>query len=293
MKKWYQHWTIWAAVVAAVAGDALASANRNAIHINAVGYTAGVLMLAAAVFAVVFVVQYSRDKKAAREAAEAAHAAELRDAWAKKQEAEAAAKAAAAAAQTQQATQTAAKTQQTVSPAAQTQRTEAAGAQAASGPHATFERHKVAGTTYHLDAIMELAEDNPDYDMTQREIIDECMEEERIYQYTFPDGPVELVDEPDNEQDPNAIKVLVAGQHIGYIKRGSTKRIHKLQRSGRVLGITAEIYGGRYKIVRCVEEYQMQHYEMDRDESLYGAAIEVLVKPEAAQEQEPVSTLDT
>lgn len=83
MKKWYQYWAVWVAIVAAVAGDALASANRNAIHINAVGYTAGVLILAAAVFAVVFVVQYSRDKKAAREAAEAAHAAELRDAWAK------------------------------------------------------------------------------------------------------------------------------------------------------------------------------------------------------------------
>lgn len=277
MKKWYQYWTVWAAIIAGVAGDVLASANRNSIHINAVGYTAGVLMLAAAVFAVVFVVQYSRDKKAAREAAEAAHAAELRDAWAKKQEAEAAAKAAAAAAQTQQ----------TVSSAAQPQRTEAAGTQAPAGPRATFERHKVAGTTYHLDAIMELAEDNPDYDMTQREIIDTGMEEQRIYQYTFPDSPVELVDDPDNEQDPDAIKVLVAGQHIGYIKRGSTKRIHKLQRAGRVLGVTAEIYGGRYKIVRCVEEYQMQHYEMDRDESLYGAAIELRIQPE------PVSTLDT
>lgn len=279
MKKWYQHWAIWAAVVAAVAGDALASANRNTIHVNAVGYAAGALMVAAAVLAVVFVLQYSRAKKAAREAADAAHAAELREQWAQKQADAAAAKAAAAAAQTQQ----------TVSSAAQPQRTEAAGTQAPAGPRATFERHKVAGTTYHLDAIMELAEDNPDYDMTQREIIDAGMEEERIYQYTFPDSPVELVDDPDNEQDPNAIKVLVAGQHIGYIKRGSTGRIHKLQRSGRVLGITAEIYGGRYKVVRSVEEYQMQHYEMDRDESLYGAAIELRIQPEP----EPVSTLDT
>ena len=253
MKKWYQHWTIWAAIVAAVAGDALASANRNTIHVNAVGYAAGALMVAAAVLAVVFALQYSRAKKAAREAADAAHAAELREQWAQKQADAAAANAAAA------------------------------------KPHAEFERHKVAGTSYHLDAIMELAEDNPDYDMTQREIIDAGMEEERIYQYTFPDSPVELVDDPDNEQDPNAIKVLVAGQHIGYIKRGSTGRIHKLQRSDRVLGITAEIYGGRYKVVRSVEEYQTQHYEMDRDESNYGAAIELRIQPEP----EPVSTLDT
>lgn len=255
MKKWYQYWTIWAAIASTLACWMIMWITGA----QEPGAVASTLATAAFAFFVAFFVQRSRGKKAA------------------------------AAAKTQQVAQAAAKTQQTSSTAAQTQRTEAAGAQAPSGPRATFERHKVAGTTYHLDAIMELAEDNPDYDMTQREIVDAGMEEQRIYQYTFPDSPVELVDDPDNEQDPNAIKVLVAGQHIGYIKRGSTGRIHKLQRSDRVLGVTAEIYGGRYKIVRCVEEYQMQHYEMDRDESNYGAAIELRIQPEP----ESVSTLDT
>ena len=258
MKKWYQHWTIWAAVVAAVAGDALASANRSAIHVNAVGYAAGALMVAAAVLAVVFALQYSRVKKAAREAADAAHAAELREQWAQKQADAAAAKAAA-------------------------EKTPAK-------PHAEFERHKLAGTSYHMDAIMALAQENPDYDLTKREIIDDELTDERIYQYTFADGPVELVDDPDNEYDPNAIKVLVAGQHIGYIKRGSTGRVHNLQRAGRVLGVTAEIYGGKYKVVTCDEDYDgTEHYDLIRDESLYGAAIELRIQPEP----EPVSTLDT
>lgn len=259
MKKWYQYWTVWAAIASLLACWVIGWIGGEQAQAGALGGIAKALAIVALVFFIAFFVRRGRGKKAA------------------------------AAAQTQQAAQAAAQTQQTVSSAAQPQRTEAAGTQAPAGPRATFERHKVAGTTYHLDAIMELAEDNPDYDMTQREIIDAGMEEQRIYQYTFPGSPVELVDDPDNEQDPNAIKVLVAGQHIGYIKRGSTGRIHKLQRSGRVLGVTAEIYGGRYKIVRCVEEYQMQHYEMDRDESLYGAAIELRIQPEP----EPVSTLDT
>lgn len=253
MKKWYQYWTIWAAIASTLACWIIMWITGA----QEPGAVASTLATAAFAFFVAFFAQRSRTKKAAREAADAAHAAELREQWAQKQADAAAAKAAAA--------------------------------KAPAKPRATFERHKVAGTTYHLDAIMELAEDNPDYDMTQREIIDAGMEEERIYQYTFPDSPVELVDDPDNEQDPNAIKVLVAGQHIGYIKRGSTGRIHKLQRSDRVLGVTAEIYGGRYKIVRCVEEYQMQHYEMDRDESNYGAAIELRIQPEP----ESVSTLGT
>lgn len=217
-------------------------------------------MVAAAVLAVVFVLQYSRAKKAAREADDAAHAAELREQWAQKQADAAAAKAAAA--------------------------------KAPEKPRAKFERHKLAGTSYHMDAIMALAQENPDYDLTKREIIDDDLTDERIYQYTFTDGPVELVDDPDNEHDPNAIKVLIAGQHIGYIKRGSTGRVHNLQRAGRVLGVTAEIYGGKYKVVTCDEDYDgTEHYDLIKDETEYGAAIEILVRPE--QEQEPVSTLDT
>lgn len=260
MKKWYQYWTVWVAI-ALLAGSWVPvwvfGNQASDVVLGAIVYA---LALVAIVFFVVFAVQYNRAKKAAREAADAAHAAELREQWAQKQADEAASKAAAA--------------------------------KAPAKPRATFERHKVAGTSYHLDAIMELAQENPDYDLTKREIIDDDLTNERIYQYTFTDGPVELVDDPDNEHDPNAIKVLIAGQHIGYIKRGSTGRVHNLQRAGRVLGVTAEIYGGKYKVVTCDEDYDgTEHYDLIKDETEYGAAIEILVRPE--QEQEPVSTLDT
>lgn len=260
MKKWYQYWTVWVAI-ALLAGSWVPvwifGNQESDVVLGAIVYA---LALVAIVFFVVFAVQYNRAKKAAREAADAAHAAELREQWAQKQADAAAAKAAAA--------------------------------KAPEKPRAKFERHKVAGTSYHLDAIMELAQENPDYDLTKREIIDDGLTDERIYQYTFTDGPVELVDDPGNEYDPNAIKVLVAGQHIGYIKRGSTGRVHNLQSAGRVLGVTAEIYGGKYKVVICDDDDDgAERYDLIRDETGYGAAIEILVRPE--QEQEPVSTLDT
>lgn len=260
MKKWYQYWTVWVAI-ALLAGSWVPvwifGNQASDVVLGAIVYA---LALVAIVFFVVFAVQYNRAKKAAREAADAAHAAELREQWAQKQADAAAAKAAA-------------------------EKTPAK-------PRAKFERHKLAGTSYHMDAIMALAEENPDYDLTKREIIDDGLTDERIYQCTFADGPVELVDDPENEHDPNAIKVLIAGQHIGYIKRGSTGRVHNLQRAGRVLGVTAEIYGGKYKVVTCDEDYDgTEHYDLIKDETEYGAAIEILVRPE--QEQEPVSTLDT
>ena len=256
MKKWYQYWTIWAAIASTLACWMIMWITGA----QEPGAVASTLATAAFAFFVAFFVQRSRAKKAAREAADAAHAAELREQWAQKQADAAAAKAAA-------------------------EKTPAK-------PRAKFERHKVAGTSYHLDAIMALARENPDYDLTKREIIDDDLTDERIYQYTFADGPVELVDDPDNEYDPNAIKVLVAGQHIGYIKRGSTGRVHNLQRAGRVLGVTAEIYGGKYKVVICDDDDDgAERYDLIKDETGYGAAIEILVRPE--QEQEPVSTLDT
>lgn len=259
MKKWYQYWTVWVAI-ALLAGSWVPvwifGNQASDVVLGAIVYA---LALVAIVFFVVFAVQYNRAKKAAREAADAAHAAELREQWAQKQADAAAAKAAAE--------------------------------KIPAKPRAEFERHKLAGTSYHMDAIMALAQENPDYDLTKREIIDDGLTDERIYQYTFADGPVELVDDPDNEHDPNAIKVLVAGQHIGYIKRGSTGRVHNLQRAGRVLGVTAEIYGGKYKVVICDDDDGAEHYDLIKDETGYGAAIEILVRPE--QEQEPVSTLDT
>lgn len=260
MKKWYQYWTVWVAI-ALLAGSWVPvwifGNQASDVVLGAIVYA---LALVAIVFFVAFFVQRSRAKKAAREAADAAHAAELREQWEQKQADAAAAKVAAA--------------------------------KAPEKPRAKFERHKVAGTSYHMDAIMSLAQENPDYDLTKREIIDDELTDERIYQYTFADGPVELVDDPDNEYDPNAIKVLVAGQHIGYIKRGSTGRIHDLQRAGRVLGVTAEIYGGKYKVVICDDDDDgAERYDLIKDETGYGAAIEILVRPE--QEQEPVSTLDT
>lgn len=35
----------------------------------------------------------------------------------------------------------------------------------------------------------------------------------------IPDTPIQLQHEPDNRYDPNAIKVILAGTHIGYIPK--------------------------------------------------------------------------
>ena len=80
------------------------------------------------------------------------------------------------------------------------------------------EKFNIAGTSFRQDEIFSLAKENDEYEMTKKQLIDEGYEDERVYMYYFNPKGTELVPEPDNEHDPNAIKVITQGVHIGYVK---------------------------------------------------------------------------
>lgn len=146
---------------------------------------------------------------------------------------------------------------------------------------AESETFRVAGVTYHVDELMSLAEDNPYYDYSKRDLIDGGLTDERVYEYAFYPQKVELEDEPDNEADPKAIKVVIDGQHVGYIKKGSTGRIRNLRKQGRIKNIEAEIDGGKYKIVFSDEDEDgREHYDYDKDESPFSVKLTLHLYPE-------------
>ena len=68
-----------------------------------------------------------------------------------------------------------------------------------------------------------------------------------VYRYTFDVQCVELVPEPTNPHDPNAIKIVMDGEHIGYIKRGNCTKILNQIRDGRIISVTGKITGGPWK----------------------------------------------
>lgn len=135
-------------------------------------------------------------------------------------------------------------------------------AQAAEKPPISEKVYRVAGTSYRIDNILKLAEDNPDYDKTKRELIDDDLTDERIWKYEFYPSKVELIPEPDNPNDANAIKVVVDGEHIGYIKAGSCAHIHKVIEKNRISSVSCEIGGGPYK-------YLYSEYDPDKDKDVY------------------------
>lgn len=122
--------------------------------------------------------------------------------------------------------------------------------------------YHAAGTTFHEDAILSLSSENPDYEMSKRDLIDSGMTDERIWEYEFDPSNVQLIPEPENPHDHNAVKVIVDGEHVGYIKKGSCKHILKLISEDRILKIDCEIGGGNYKIVS-------EDYDDEKDEETY------------------------
>lgn len=100
----------------------------------------------------------------------------------------------------------------------------------------------VAGSNYNQDVLSELLTmENEEYKLPKSKFLEEVFE--RCYQYDIEYVPVQLVDEPQNEYDPNALAVFVYGDRIGYVSKQD-------QASVRTLDIDhaeAEIYGGKYK----------------------------------------------
>ena len=124
------------------------------------------------------------------------------------------------------------------------------------------EGHKVAGTSFRQENIVALGKENSDYNKSKAELISDNRIDEQIWKYDFntlSPRSVSLVPEPDNPQDKNAIKVIIDGMHVGYIKANSCTHVHNLLAKNAIERISCKITGGPYKCVSM---------EYDEDEGI-------------------------
>lgn len=136
----------------------------------------------------------------------------------------------------------------------------------------------VAGISFHEKEILRmLTEENEDWNMSKRDIIECCLTDERIYRYGGITTNVELVPEPDNPYDPNAVKVIADNIHIGYVPAKITGPVKKIIQNKDCV-ISCEFIGGEYKIL--TEEYDDMAdktiYKWEKDTQNIGA--KVLIK---------------
>ena len=136
----------------------------------------------------------------------------------------------------------------------------------APAPSAKTVSHKIAGTSYHQKELLAMGQPNPDYALTKKDLLKRWPGGVTVYEFTFSPKKAELVPEPENPEDPKAIKVLIDGVHVGYIKAGSCAHLHRLIRENRIQKIEPKIIGGKY---RAVYEY------VDKGTTPFGVRLDI------------------
>ena len=129
----------------------------------------------------------------------------------------------------------------------------------------------VAGYDYKQNELKGLLEYiNDEYTLSKKAFLEEVTD--RVYQYDTEYHPAQLVREPKNEYDPNAIAVYVDNVHIGYIAKKDQKRIDL----ERIESAEVEVYGGKFK------EIDFDEYEetIRQGETPYKAKLYVTLKKE-------------
>lgn len=111
------------------------------------------------------------------------------------------------------------------------------------------EDFNVVGTHYHEDSLKKLASLTEDWRKSVKTLIGEGKVGTKIFKYTYINKPVKIVPDPGNVHDKNAMKVLIAGEHVGFIPRDEAPYVKKILETTSVKYITASVRGGTYKVI--------------------------------------------
>lgn len=125
-----------------------------------------------------------------------------------------------------------------------------------------------------------MSEPNYLYKYKKQDLIDTCNYDIPIYKNVINAQKLELIHEPDNEHDPNAIMVVLDGKLVGYMPAKECKHILHLMENDLIVSVKYEAYGGKYKCVN--EDYDAYRdkstYTMDQGEDEYGITVHVTEK---------------
>ena len=145
------------------------------------------------------------------------------------------------------------------------------------------EKFYVAGVRHYEDNILSLGCENEEYNLSNRDLIDSFMEGEKIFEYDFFPKEVDLIPEPENKYDDNAVRVEVDGVLVGYIKMGSCSRVKNLMASPDFRGVRVESMGmGKYKSIWEDDDGKLH---VEKGEKSPWVHIEILTESEAERQE--------
>ena len=105
----------------------------------------------------------------------------------------------------------------------------------------------VAGVSRHQDLFTKYGYLNDDYFLSDKQLKENGIREHSIPKYGFGNLDLSIKPDPDNEFDPNAIKVYLGGEHVGFIRSEDTEYIHDMMEEDRIADVDGRIIGGPAK----------------------------------------------
>lgn len=107
--------------------------------------------------------------------------------------------------------------------------------------------YDIAGLAYHEDDLAEIAQETEEYEYTKKQIINDELEDEKLYKYSFP-AYGKLEKDPQNEHDKNAIKVFCGGVHVGFIPANKAVEVGEIMDTKKIRNVFVAIDGGEYRL---------------------------------------------
>lgn len=130
----------------------------------------------------------------------------------------------------------------------------------------------VAGVSRHQEVFRKAGYRNEEYSLSKKRIVEEGLDGEDIPQYLFDTIDIGLELEPENEHDPNAVKVLLNGEHIGYIPADDAEYVHDMMEDDRIADIDAKIVGGPLK------RYDPDNDEIEKVDLTFGMRLYLFIR---------------
>ena len=134
------------------------------------------------------------------------------------------------------------------------------------------------GTSFRQKELKSLLDDNVEWSMSKKELIDEGREDEKIYKYETLSAIPEFEPEPTNPEDEHAMKILINGVHIGYVPKAKARKVKRLIDEGKITKKCIDVYGGPYKYIEYDEDDKAY---LEKGKTNFAAKVYLNIKAES------------
>ena len=136
--------------------------------------------------------------------------------------------------------------------------------------------YRAADVERYLDNIRSLAEINPEYNLSESEIVDCYLTDKKIWKYLFKPHPVTLVPESGHSSEGSSLGVFIEGRQVGSIKASDKDHISEAMEKTGVEVVYCSIGGGACKLVQT--DVHTGKFSLKEDEKPYSVTLSIRKK---------------